>query len=212
MPESRFGSNARNADSLATYCRDCYRVIERDYRRRRAAARGLQLRETRPLSPAGTKWCPDCQADVDLSVFVKNRGTHDGYGGYCRPHQNARARNSVEKNHVNTRHHHLRRRYGIGAADVAAMVAQQGGACPICVRPLGQRHHVDHDHVTGEVRAVLCFTCNGGLGNYGDDAVRLRRAAAYLDGTLGAPSRVAPGVYEVDGRSWRRGSAAGIGR
>ena len=84
------------------------------------------------------------------------------------------------------------------------MVERQGRMCPICVRPLGDRHHVDHDHVTGEVRGVLCFTCNGGLGSYSDDAVRLRRAADYLDRTLTAPSRIAPGVYDVAGLTWRR--------
>lgn len=96
--------------------------------------------------------------------------------------------------HINTRHHHLRRRHGIGAADVAEMVTQQGGAFPICLRPLGTRHHVDYDHVTGQVRAVLCLTCNGGLGNDGDDVVGLRRAAAYPDDSL-----IAPGVYDVQG-------------
>ena len=162
------------------------------------------LKEKRPPGPQGTKWCPDCAAFLPLTDFVRNRSTGDGHGGYCRPHQNARAKASVEKNHVNTRHYHLVRRYGIGAREVADMVERQGRMCPICVRPLGDRHHVDHDHVTGEVRGVLCFTCNGGLGNYSDDAARLRRAADYLDRTLTAPSRIAPGVYDVAGTGWRR--------
>ena len=62
------------------------------------------------------------------------------------------------------------------------MLERQAGLCPICRRGLGDKPHVDHDHETGEVRGLLCFTCNVGLGNFGDDVERLRRGARYLEG------------------------------
>jgi hypothetical protein len=71
------------------------------------------------------------------------------------------------------------RRYGIGAADVEELIRKQGGVCPICDRP--KPEHVDHDHVTKKVRGVTCFNCNGGLGQFGDDPERLRRAIEYLE-------------------------------
>jgi Recombination endonuclease VII len=97
----------------------------------------------------------------------------------------------------------LTRRYGIGDDEVAAMMEAQAGLCPICRRPMGTKPHVDHNHATGEVRGLLCFTCNVGLGNFGDDVERLERAAAYLRGDLAAPSRIASGVYDVAGTTWR---------
>lgn len=59
----------------------------------------------------------------------------------------------------------------------------QGGVCAICGRaPKAGKHlHVDHDHETGEVRGLLCFSCNVGIGNFGNDVERLQRAIDYLE-------------------------------
>ena len=67
------------------------------------------------------------------------------------------------------------------------MSAQQGGLCAIC--RAAPAEHVDHDHVTGRVRELLCFNCNGGLGQFRDDARVLREAARYVErhGEPGAP-------------------------
>ena len=59
------------------------------------------------------------------------------------------------------------------------MVAEQGGTCPICGR--ADPEHVDHSHETGAVRGILCFNCNGGLGQFRDSTDALVAAAAYLD-------------------------------
>ena len=62
------------------------------------------------------------------------------------------------------------------------MLERQAGLCPICRRGLGDKPHVDHDHETGEVRGLLCFTCNVGLGNFSDDVERLQRALSTCAG------------------------------
>jgi len=84
-----------------------------------------------------------------------------------------------ERLHGGTRHYHLKHRYGIGADEVGALIASQDNRCPICGRL--DPNHVDHDHDSGRVRGVLCFNCNGGLGQFSDDIDRLAAAIAYLD-------------------------------
>ena len=58
------------------------------------------------------------------------------------------------------------------------MLEAQGGVCAIC--RAAPAAHVDHDHETGAVRALLCFNCNGGLRQFRDDPSLLFQAAFYL--------------------------------
>lgn len=72
----------------------------------------------------------------------------------------------------------LKLRYGISEAQFEKLRTAQGGKCAIC----GKRpaKHVDHDHVTGKVRAILCFYCNRGLGKFRDDPHSIRKTLNYL--------------------------------
>lgn len=142
--------------------------------------------------------CPDCQRVLALDEFVRNKNSKDGFGTYCRPCQNVRVDESRKRRHGCSRGYHLKRRYGIGADEVLAMMRQQFWCCPLCLTVLTvQTAHVDHDHVTGEVRAILCFNCNGGLGQFKDNPTVLRRAAAYVEGDVWQPTQVALGVFRL---------------
>ena len=70
-------------------------------------------------------------------------------------------------------------RYGLTLADYRALQARQGNVCAICRKP-ARALCIDHCHVTGRVRGLLCPKCNSALGFYDDDPRLLRAALAYL--------------------------------
>lgn len=76
----------------------------------------------------------------------------------------------------------LQRRYGITQDDYEKLLADQGGACAICRSPEPEHRalDVDHCHVTGRVRGLLCNPCNRALGKFRDNIPRIVAAVAYL--------------------------------
>ncbi len=77
----------------------------------------------------------------------------------------------------------LNNNYGIGVEDWARMYNAQKGKCPTCDRTLviDRSTHVDHDHVTGKVRELLCANCNRALGCVSDNETTLRKLALYVE-------------------------------
>ena len=177
-----FHINSRKSNGLTTYCKDCFRIRTRDTRARRrtgTAKTPNQRRAPKTAPPGTSKRCPRCEIVKPLEEFVRNRSTKSGIGGYCRPCQNAVGKRNRERLHGSTRTYHLKRRYGLTADEVQELIDEQRGVCAICrERPA---KHVDHDHETGRVRGVLCFTCNVGIANFGEDRERMRFAMIYLE-------------------------------
>jgi Recombination endonuclease VII len=74
--------------------------------------------------------------------------------------------------------------YGLNRAEFELMFTEQQGMCKICGSPMPKTGktgaQVDHDHVTGKVRALLCMNCNNGIGALRDDPELMLKAAAYV--------------------------------
>lgn len=78
---------------------------------------------------------------------------------------------------------HVQKVYGISGAEYDELLKMQGHRCAICrQKPAKKRLAVDHDHKTGEVRGLLCATCNKGiLGSAHDSLEILQRAVGYME-------------------------------
>lgn len=154
--------------------------------RQRAAARG-----------AGREFkvCPACKVEKPRTEFTVYRtGKRVGHlAGRCKECRNADMR-GVQKSSVwyetVGRKSKLKRIYGITPEQYDAMLAAQGGGCAIChsktpysrgyKRAQSSAFCIDHDHVTGRVRGLLCTRCNRAIGLLNDNPAVIAQAALYL--------------------------------
>lgn len=155
-----------------------------------------------------SKLCACCGEDKPLECFPKDPRMALGRRSYCRPctrkkKREARLRKVArepgweqERSAQRWANMSAEERYfyriskpsqrGLSRDAFYDMLAAQGGACPICERNIVLRFGapvlfvVDHDHVTGETRGILCNKCNLAIGHFDDLRSRCLRAAEYL--------------------------------
>lgn len=72
--------------------------------------------------------------------------------------------------------------YKMSAVERKSLLEAQKGLCALC--RVRDARVVDHCHVTGRVRGLLCHKCNSGLGGLGDNVQGLRKAITYLESAL----------------------------
>lgn len=86
---------------------------------------------------------------------------------------------SKNKNKVqaNRRVKYFLNTYGLTEENYNKLVANR--ICNICGKKL-VRPHIDHNHKTGKVRGVLCFSCNAGIGHLQESVEILHKAVEYL--------------------------------
>lgn len=72
-----------------------------------------------------------------------------------------------------------RSRYGLHFDEYTDLLIRQQGKCAICGSQ-DKQLQLDHDHRSGKPRAILCFNCNSGLGQFKDSIINMVRAIEYL--------------------------------
>jgi hypothetical protein len=140
----------------------------------------------RRQTPEGQSWCPSCKQFKSIEGFHKSKGRYTGCSVYCKPCQAQRALLIQHRSSADSR----ARRYGISEHVYWDLYEEQGHVCAICQQP--ETHtvkgtlkllSVDHDHITGYVRGLLCVNCNTMIGQSRDDISILERAIEYLQRT-----------------------------
>lgn len=86
---------------------------------------------------------------------------------------------SDRRGHSEFKKYHRR---GITKNQYLCMLEAQENLCAICRQPSkdGQELAIDHNHLTEQVRGLLCKPCNRALGLFGDNINTIENALNYL--------------------------------
>ena len=120
-------------------------------------------------------WCGACQQHKPREDFYDRYGTATGRCKAC-------SVESVKK--YRQRRKQFQARTYLAPEDKERLRDAQGGGCAVCGAERsssGNDLSADHDHDSLLFRGLLCHHCNVGIGYFGDDPEKLRRAAAYLE-------------------------------
>lgn len=151
-----------------------------------------------------TKVCHVCKEEKAFEQFglANNNKNGDGRAAYCLNCSSTlterektaivtrlwRKRNQ-EKHDKMHKNYSLQKTYGISVDKYNEMLQRQNSVCTVCGEPStimrknGRIHSlcVDHNHETGEIRGLLCHTCNTLLGHIETNPQRIKLLEFYLE-------------------------------
>ena len=147
------------------------------------------------------KVCKKCGVGKSAEEFYKEKRVKDGLQARCIECCKSDARDVFEANpepyrerarkqHADPLHSRRRtcRKYDLELEDYDRMLEAQGGCCAIC-KTTESGHNmtddfcIDHNHITDEVRGLLCSSCNLMIGKAKADVDTsiLRGALTYIE-------------------------------
>ncbi len=129
------------------------------------------------------KWAKEYDCCVDCK---KTEQKHQGLGK-CKNCYSRHDYKRSDKAFKRMQEFHYKKKFNLTLEEINRMIKNQDGICPICKQKISnakRKWHVDHNHTTGEVRGILCSSCNPGLGYFKDNIQILQSAIKYLKKNL----------------------------
>lgn len=126
---------------------------------------------------------PTC-SKCNKNLAVRHTGEKGSNKQWCRScNQDLWHRNAVKRREWQ-KYYDLKRTYGLTKEDYDSLTKSQDFKCKTCSQPLSTRAAVDHCHSTGDIRGILCMSCNIALGLIKDNITTLKSMIAYLGGNI----------------------------
>lgn len=134
------------------------------------------------------KKCTKCNTIKELSEYRSHRHTWDKLRPDCKACQREYTINWRKLNSIKHLGHKIHKFWPELTLEEAAnrynnLFNEQKGCCAICAThqsDLPRALAVDHDHKSGVVRGLLCYSCNSGIGFLKDSISILDAAKEYL--------------------------------
>lgn len=131
--------------------------------------------------PRVCKYCGEEKWEEEWA-FQTHKNRNPSSFGRCKECVKAR-KNSPEIREIN-RKSMLKIMYGITSEEYNELLRVQNFSCAICkghISKFKKALSVDHNHMTGEVRGLLCQKCNMALGLLGDRLEAIQNLLKYME-------------------------------
>lgn len=145
--------------------------------------------------------CTKCGQDKNISEFHKRSESPTGYRHQCKKCLNQLKKEWADKNpdfqlkrKIYTsrpevkqrkaevsRNSHLSKNYNLNIEQYNIKLSNQDNKCAICKQQTTKTLCVDHNHTTGQIRDLLCDSCNQAIGFFKEDINNLKSAIEYLE-------------------------------
>lgn len=168
-----FNKNRSTKDGFADWCKQCMVVYQRQWeqenqKKMQHYRKEWEIQNKQRRQAQHQQWYQDNKesASTQMKIWYSDN------------------RNKVLKTQ---KEYELKNKYNLSLDDYYKKFDEQNGLCAICGQPEVLRTNevinllaVDHDHTTGEVRALLCRCCNLALRNIKENIKIAESMISYL--------------------------------
>jgi hypothetical protein len=163
-----FGKDTSRKDLLNPWCKECKRQASLVYKaENKEKIAAYYLKNKDKVSALNAAWRAKNKEKI-IAYRIENKNYYRDYQLTHKEEQKDWRR---------------RKLYGISNDDFREILEIQENKCLICKELFSDNNlpHVDHCHCSGELRGILCGTCNRALGLFKDRPDLCRAAADYLE-------------------------------
>lgn len=128
--------------------------------------------------------CSKCKETKEPEEFYNNSVSKNGKASQCISCATEVTKDWGQRNAERLRRNNYRIKYGITVEQYDSLLKEQNFCCAICDRhesEFKRRLAVDHNHVTREIRGLLCNYCNHRVVGRHRDGAKLRKIADYIE-------------------------------
>ena len=158
---SEFYKDIRMKDGKKSYCILCCK--------QRWNEKPGRPRTGRVYVEPSEKFCRGCSTTLPIGLFNLRSGRKNGRASRCKQCVSRTNKEYSTKNAGRSRRANLKSKYQMTEEQYFAILSAQDGHCGLCKNTVSGRGDsswlvVDHDHITGVVRGLLCHNCNVAVG------------------------------------------------